>query len=115
MPRSHLPRQPICPERVRKASTSQPWIDRRLLSDAYLPSLSRDELLLYLLLVIVADTTGSSSYCLPHMARLLGLDLDATLTALRGLVSKDLVSSHLHVTQVLALRDRPRTPRGDAR
>ena len=52
----------LCPERVRKIEGSFAFVEHRFLRDGFWVSLSHDELLLYLLLVMAADRAGLSYY-----------------------------------------------------
>jgi hypothetical protein len=52
----------LCPERVRKIEGSFGFVEHRFLRDGFWVSLTHDELLLYLLLVMAADRAGLSYY-----------------------------------------------------
>lgn len=57
-----ISKQPIVPERIRRLSGSFSWIDHGILTDGFLTSMSRDEILLYFFLVLVGDKNGVSFY-----------------------------------------------------
>ena len=60
-----LEKRILCPERVRKIEGSFAFIEHRFLRDGFWVSLSHDELLLYVLLVMAADRAGLSAAALP--------------------------------------------------
>ena len=101
-------RRPISLERLRSIPRSFSWIDRDLLHHGWLSALSREELLLYFFLTLVAGPEGTSFWSHATIAKLLKLSLDEVLTALRGLIGKDLVAFSYPTYQVLSLPERRR-------
>lgn len=61
------------PERVRTIQGSFSAIEHRFLRDGFWTDLNHDELLLYLLLVLVADRHGLSYYSYDKLCELLGI------------------------------------------
>jgi len=99
----------IVPDRVRRIEGSFAFVPHRFLRDGFWASLSRDELLLYLLLVLVADRQGMSFYYDDRLASMLRLVLDRFVAARTGIVRRDLI---VHDPagpryQVLSLPERP--------
>ena len=101
-------RIPPRPDRLRTIPGQFSWIGRDLLHAGWLGALSREELLLYLFLTLVAGPEGTSFWSHGTIAKLLKLSLDEVLTALRGLIKKDLVAFSHPTFQVLSLPERSR-------
>jgi hypothetical protein len=101
-------RRPISLERRRSIPGSFSWIDRDLLHDGWLSALSKEELLLYFFLTLAAGPEGTSFWSHATIAKLLKLSLEEILTALRGLIEKDLVAFSYPTYQVLSLPERRR-------
>ena len=97
----------LCPERVRRIEGSFAFVEHRFLRDGFWTSLGRDELLLYLLLVMVADRVGLSYYGYDKLCTLLCLPVDDYLVARNALIDKDLIAFDNHLFQVLSLPGRP--------
>jgi len=85
-------RTPIRPDRVRRIDGSFAFLPHRFLRDGFWASLSRDELLLYVFLVLVADRQGMSFYYDDRISSSLRLVLDHFLLARAGLLRKNLVA-----------------------
>lgn len=102
-------RTPIRADRVRTIDGSFAFVPHRVLRDGFWASLDHDELLLYLLLVLVADRQGMSFYSDERLASMLRLVLDDFLVARTALVRKDLVAYDAagRRYQVLSLPARP--------
>jgi hypothetical protein len=102
-------RTPIRADRVRRIDGSFAFVPHRFLRDGFWASLDHDELLLYLLLVLVADRQGMSFYSDERLASMLRLVLDDFLAARATLVRKDLVDYDAagRRCQVLSLLARP--------
>lgn len=96
----------LCPERVRKIEGSFAFIEHRFLRDGFWVSLSHDELLLYLLLVIVADRAGLSYYGYDKLCTLLTLPVDEYIVARNGLIEKDFIAFDGRLFQVLSLPEK---------
>lgn len=97
----------LCPERVRKIEGSFAFVEHRFLRDGFWVSLSHDELLLYLLLVMAADRAGLSYYGYDKLCTLLCLPVDEYLVARNGLIDKDLIAFDGRLFQVLSLPHSP--------
>lgn len=101
-------RAPIDQQRVRHiGGQGFSFIPFRFLSDGFLSALSRDELALYLLLVLAANRHGVSFYGYDAICSLLHMHLDQYIAARGGLIQKDLVAFDGSRFQVLSL---PRAP-----
>jgi hypothetical protein len=102
-------RTPIRADRVRQIDGSFAFLPHRFLRDGFWASLERDELLLYVLLVLVADRQGMSFYFDDRLASMLRVVLDDFLAARAGLLRKDLVAYNPVGPryQVLSLPARP--------
>ena len=103
----------LCPERVRKIEGSFAFIEHRFLRDGFWVSLSHDELLLYLLLVIVADRAGLSYYGYDKLCTLLTLPVDEYIVARNALIEKDFIAFDGRLFQVLSLPEK--APRASSR
>ncbi len=100
-------KKPLTSERLRTIQGSFATIEHRFLRDGFWSSLSHNELLLYLLLVLVSDRHGLSFYGYDKLCSLLQLDLDDYLEARNQLIQKDLVAFDGTLFQVLSLPERP--------
>lgn len=98
-----ISKQPIVPERIRKISGSFSWIDHRILTDGFLTSMNRDEILLYFFLILVADKNGVSFYSYDKICQLLKIELDDYIQARNLLIQRSLIAFHLGRFQVLEL------------
>ena len=106
----------LCPDRVRKIGGSFAFVEHRFLRDGFWVSLTRDELLLYFLLVMAADRTGVSYYGYEKLCRLLSIAADDTIAARNALIDKDLIAFEAPLFQVLSLPAKPqRTSQGTLR
>jgi len=83
------------------------FIPHRFLTDGFLAELSREEILLYFFLVLVADRYGLSFYSYNSMCSLLQLTLDHYIEARDCLIEKQLIAFDGTIFQVL---DLPRKP-----
>jgi hypothetical protein len=97
----------LCPERVRKIEGSFGFVEHRFLRDGFWVSLTPDELLLYLLLVMAADRAGLSYYGYDKLCTLLCLPVDEYIVARNGLIDKDLIAFDGRLFQVLSLPPKP--------
>ncbi len=93
----------LCPERVRKIEGSFAFIEHRFLRDGFFAGLSRDELLLYVLLVLAADRSGLSFYGYDKLCTLSGIPVDEYIVARNALIEKDLIAFDGRLFQVLSL------------
>lgn len=99
----------LCPHRVRTIQGSFAFIEHRFLRDGFWSSLDHHELLLYFLLVLVADRQGLSYYSYDKLCSLLGLTVDDYVAARNSLITQDLMAFDGTLFQVLALPPRPAT------
>lgn len=103
-------KKPLILQRLRSIRGSFAYIEHRFLRDGFFGSLSRHEILLYFLLVLVSDRQGLSFYSYDKLCSLLALDLDDYLQARDGLIQKDLIAFDGTIFQVLSLPERPAWP-----
>ena len=90
-------------ERLRRPpATGWSWVDRRFLREQG-DYLSRDAILLYLFLAVVADRHGLSFYSDHTLSSRLRLSLPALAQAREELLDRDLFAYQLPLVQVLAL------------
>jgi len=97
----------LYPDRVRKISGSFAFIEHRFLQAGFWNALSHHELLLYLLLVVVADRNGLSYYSYDKLCNLLKVSVDDYILARDALIRKDLIAFDGHLFQVLSLPQKP--------
>jgi hypothetical protein len=102
-----MEKTPLCPERVRKITGSFAFIEHRFLRQGFWANLSHHELLLYVLLVLVADRNGLSYYSFDKLCALLQLCPDDYLVARNALIHKDLIAFDGLLFQILSLPDKP--------
>lgn len=93
----------LCPDRVRKIAGTFGFVEHRFLKNGFFYSLTHHELLLYLLLVLVADRNGLSFYSYDKMCTLLRITVDEFISARDGLIYKDLIAFDGRTFQVLSL------------
>ena len=94
---------PIDADRVRKITGSFSWLDHRLLTQGFVASMTRDELLLYFFLVLVGDRAGVSFYSYDKICTLLKIEVDTLLQARAGLLAQALLAFDGTRYQVLQL------------
>ena len=100
-------------DRIRKIDGGFAFIPHRFLSGGFLSALSRDEILLYLFLVMAADRFGLSFYSYDAICSYMHLGLDQYVEARNGLIKKDLIAFDGTLFQVLSLAPhRPKVPSG---
>lgn len=97
----------INPERVRRIYGSFSFIPHRFLTDGFLTSLTQQEILLYLFLVLVSDRYGLSYYAYDSICSYLQLAIDDYIEARDGLIQKDLIACNGTLFQVLDLPPKP--------
>jgi hypothetical protein len=95
------------PGRVRRINGSFSFIPHRFLTDGFLASLTQQEILLYLFLVLVSDRHGLSYYAYDSICSYLHLAIDDYVEARDGLIEKDLISCNGTLFQVLDLPAKP--------
>jgi hypothetical protein len=103
-------RDPIRTDRVRRiGGQSFAFLPHRFLRDGFLPSLTPDELRLYVFLVLAADRNGVSFYSAQRIRCALEMSIDDYIEARHGLLRKDLVAADGARVQVLSLPPQPVT------
>lgn len=103
-----LCRDPIISSRIRRIdSKGFSFIPNRFLRDGFFVSLTRDELALYLLLVLVGDRNGVSFYHYDSLCSILELPAERYLDVRNALIAKDLIAYDGTRFQVLSLPERP--------
>ena len=93
----------LVPQRLRRPpATGWSWVDRRFLRE-HGDYLSREAVLLYLFLAVVADKHGLSFYSDHALTCRLRLTQTALEQARQELLQRDLIALQLPLVQVLAL------------
>jgi hypothetical protein len=111
--KQHL-RAPISPDRIRSIKGQGfGFIPHRFLRDGFLSSLERDELALYLFLVLAANRHGVSYYGYDAICEILHMPLECYLVARNHLIDKDLIAFDGTRFQVLSLPHEPQPPPPD--
>ena len=95
------------PDRIRQIRGGFSFIPHRFLTDGFLKTLSQQQLLLYIFLVLAADRYGLSFYSYDRICSLLQLSLEQYIEARNALIEKDLIAFDGTLFQVLQL---PATP-----
>jgi hypothetical protein len=93
----------LCPDRVRKITGPFGFIEHRFLREGFFHSLTHQELLLYLFLVLVSDRSGLSFYRYDKISTLLRITVEEFILARDGLMEKDLLAFDGRTFQVLSL------------
>jgi len=93
--------------RVRCIDGGFSFIPHRFLLEGFLASLSQNELLLYLFLIIASDRNGLSYYSYDRICTLLQFNLDEYITSRDSLIEKDLIAFDGSLFQVLSLPLKP--------
>lgn len=93
----------LCPDRVRKITGPFAFIEHRFLREGFFHSLTHQELVLYLFLVLVSDRHGLSFYRYDKISTLLRITVDEFILARDGLREKDLLAFDGRTFQVLSL------------
>jgi hypothetical protein len=97
----------ISSARIRTLSGSFGFIEHRFLREGYLESLTHQELLFYLFLILVADCQGLSYYSYKKICHILKLEFKEYIHARDGLIAKDLIAFDGRQFQVLSLPQKP--------
>lgn len=98
--------------RIRSINGSFAFIPHRFLTDGFWEFLRRDELSLYLFLVLVSDKQGLSFYGDLSLSYYLRLDHHQLQAAREGLIDKDLLCFESPCYQLLELPAKPEKRRG---
>jgi hypothetical protein len=94
-------------DRVRRITGSFAFIEHCFLRNGFWESLTHHELLLYVLLLLVADRNGVSYYSYDKIYSLLRISIDEYLNARNALINKDLIAFDGYCFQVLSLPQKP--------
>ena len=94
-------------DRIRRIDGGFSFIPHRFLNDGFLKTLSQQELLLYIFLVLAADRYGLSFYSYDRICSSLRMSLEQYSAARDGLVEKDLIAFDGTLYQVLSLPASP--------
>lgn len=100
----------INPDRVRHVNGGFSFIPHRFLTDGFLTSLSRQEVLLYFFLILASDRNGLSYYSYESICEFLQLDIDEYLRARDGLLIRELIAFDSTIFQVMELPPKPISP-----
>lgn len=95
------------PNRIRHIEGGFGFIPHRFLTDEFLASLVREEILLYFFLILASDRYGLSFYSYDAICTLLRFSLDEYIGARDGLLKKDLIAFDGTLYQVLSLPPKP--------
>jgi hypothetical protein len=96
-------------DRIRRIDGGFSFIPHRFLTDGFLKTLSQQQLVLYIFLVLAADRDGLSFYSYDRICSFLHMTLEQYTAARDGLIEKDLIAFDGTLFQVLSL------PAGPAR
>lgn len=96
----------VC-NRIRKIEGSFAWISHRFLRSGFFAGLTRNELLLYFFLVLVADRQGLSYYHYDKICSLLRFSVEDYIVARDLLIEKDLLAFDGTFFQILSLPQVP--------
>lgn len=99
----------LAADRIRRIDGGFSFIPHRFLTDGFLKTLSQQQLLLYIFLVLAADRYGLSFYSYDRICSFLHMTLEQYTAARDGLIEKDLIAFDGTLFQVLSL------PAGPAR
>ena len=100
-------RAPILSDRVRRIDGSFAFVPHRFLREGFFAALTKNELALYVFLVLAADRVGISFYSYDRICAILELDPDAYVDARDGLLDADLIAFDGSRFQVVSLPARP--------
>jgi len=100
----------LAPDRVRRIEGGFSFIPHRFLADGFLTSLSQEEILLYLFLILASDRYGLSFYSYDSICSLLQITADQYIDARNALIKKDLIAFDGAIFQVLDLPPKPIRP-----
>jgi hypothetical protein len=110
-PTTPIERGPIDPARVRRIDGSFTFLPHRFLRDGFFVSLTRNELALYVFLLLAGDRNGISFYGYDRICSILEIPLDDYIDARNALLRMDLIAFDGFRFQVLSLPEPPRSTR----
>lgn len=93
----------LVPDRVRKIDGSFSFIPHKFVTAGFFSSLTRQELLIYFLLLIVGDRHGLSYYSQDRLCSMLKMTMDDFIYGRNGLIKKSLIAFDGFMFQVLSL------------
>jgi hypothetical protein len=102
-----IPRDPVRPDRVRRITGGFAFVPSRFLTDGFLESLTDDERVLYLFLLLAGDRRGVSYYSVERISHILRHTTDQVREARGRLIRRDLLAFDGLRYQVLELPDHP--------
>lgn len=97
----------LVPDRIRRIEAGFSFIPHRFLREGFFITLTRDELVVYFLLVLVSDREGLSYYSQDRLCHLLKMCFEDFHQARNGLIKKDLIAFDGFIFQVLSLSEKP--------
>ena len=97
----------LAADRIRRIDGGFSFIPHRFLTDGFLKTLSQQQLLLYIFLVLAADRYGLSFYSYDRICSFLHMTLEQYTAARDGLIEKDLIAFDGSLYQVLSLPASP--------
>ena len=97
----------LAADRIRRIDGGFSFIQHRFLTDGFLKTLSQQQLLLYIFLVLAADRYGLSFYSYERICSFLHMTLEQYSAARDGLIEKDLIAFDGSLFQVLSLPASP--------
>ncbi|NNL76202.1 MAG: hypothetical protein HKO68_07695 [Desulfobacterales bacterium] len=95
------------PDRIRRINGGFSFIPHRFLTDGFLKTLSQQELVLYVFLILAADRYGLSFYSYDRICSSLHMAFEQYTAARDGLIEKDLIAFDGTLFQVLSLTASP--------
>jgi len=102
-----ISRDPIRRDRIRRIQAGFAFIPNRFLHDGFLESLTDDERVLYLFLLVAGDRNGVSYYSIERIQNILRHSSHQILEARSALVRSDLLAFDGLRYQVLDLPEHP--------
>lgn len=105
-----ISKESIRPDHIRRIEGSFNWIDHRIISDGFLSSMTKHEILLYFFLVLVGDKNGISFYGYDKICNILKIVPDEFVNAWKNLVNKSLIAYEDGRFQVLQLPNKRYPP-----
>lgn len=104
--KNHKLRVPLVPRRVRQiGGQGFAYLHHRFLRDGFLAALDRDELALYVFLLLAANRHGVSWYGYDAICETLSMPVEGYVEARNKLIAKDLIAFDGTRFQVLSLPD----------